>query len=353
MSKYARQAINRLSAYMPGEQPRPGEKVIKLNTNENPYPPAPGVQKALSHFSYELLRKYPQPASDAFRKAASEVFGIKPSMIFAGNGSDELIGIIVRTFVDAGEAIAYPTPTYTYYPGQAYIQGARVIEVPFGKDFQIPVQLARVKAKVIFIANPNAPTGTFIAPKEIEKFAQKTKGVVVVDEAYADFCDANCLALTKRLSNLIVIRTLSKSYSLAGLRFGFAVASEPLIADMMKVKDSYNCDAISIAMACEAIRDQAYLRKNVEKIRTQRAWLTDQLRRLRFTVGDSQTNFIWARIQRPSAKEIYLALKAGGILVRYFDKPGLRDGLRITVGRAEENRALIRAIMRILNEQQT
>ncbi len=351
MSKYARRTINKLSAYVPGEQPRPGEKFIKLNTNENPYPPAPGVLRTIRKFPAEFMRKYPQPEADSFRKTAAEIFNVDPGMIIAGNGSDELLSIVIRTYVDPGQIVAYPTPTYSLYPVLAKMQDAKIVEVPFDNSFTLPAQLAKTRARLTFIANPNAPSGTFIDPEDIARFAQKVSGVVVVDEAYADFGDDNCLRLVKKLPNVIVLRTLSKSYSLAGWRFGFGIASKALIDDMMKVKDSYNCDALSIAVACEAIKDQAYLKKNVDKIRRDRAWLTNELRTLGFDVRDSQTNFIWATIDRPPAKQIYLALKQAGILVRYFDKPGLQNGLRITIGRSEENRELVRSLKRILKQQ--
>jgi histidinol-phosphate aminotransferase len=295
-----------------------------------------------------LIRKYSQPEADRFREAASKVFKIPTEMIMAGNGSDELLSILLRTFVEPGDVVAYPTPTYTLYPVLAKMQEAKIVEVPFDESYRLPKDLLKTRAKVIFIANPNAPTGTFIPPEEIETFAKKAGGVVVVDEAYVDFSDRNCLDLAKKLPNVIVLRTLSKSYSLAGMRFGFAFASRELIGDMLKVKDSYNCDAVSINLAAEAIKDQAYLKKNMEKIRRERSFLTEQLRNTGFTVLDSASNFVWARIARPAAKEIYLNLKARGILVRYFDKPDLKDGLRITVGRPEENRALLKAITNIL-----
>jgi histidinol-phosphate aminotransferase len=348
MSKYARPAINKLSAYVPGEQPRPGQKIIKLNTNENPYPPAPGVKKFLAHFPVNLIRKYSQPEADRFREAAARIFKFPADRILAGNGSDELLSIIIRTFVDPGQVIAYPTPTYTLYPVLAKMQEAKIVEVPFDESFRLPKDLLKAKARLTFLANPNAPTGTFIEPQEIAAFAKKASGVVVVDEAYVDFSSRNCLALAKSLPNVIVLRTLSKSYSMAGMRFGFAFASRELIDDLRKVKDSYNCDAVSINLAVEAIRDQAYLKTNVDKIRRERSFLTEELRKIGFTVLDSEANFIWARIAKPAAKEIYLTLKVRGILVRYFDKPGLKDGLRITIGRPEENRTLLLALRRML-----
>jgi histidinol-phosphate aminotransferase len=350
MSKYARKVINKLSAYVPGEQPKPGEKVVKLNTNENPYPPAPGVIKVLRTFNPEFLRKYPQPLSDTFRLEAAKVFKVDPDQVITANGSDEIIAMIFRTFVGPNDVVAYPVPTYSYYPCQAQMQEAKVIEVPFDNSFELPEQqLIKTNARVFFIANPNAPSATLIAPEKIEAFAKKVKGIVVVDEAYVDFAENNCLDLAKRLPNVLVMRTLSKSYSLAGLRFGFAVASKVIIDDLLKVKDSYNCDAISIRMAAEAIRDQAYLKSNVEKIIAQRQWLTNQLRTLGFSVRDSQANFVWAAVPpKQNAKTIYQHLKSRGIFVRYFDKPGLKNNLRISVGKPAENRILIENIKRLI-----
>ncbi len=348
MSKYARADIKNLKAYVPGEQPGAERKIIKLNTNENPYPPSPAVRMALRKFSADKLRKYPEPAADSFRRTAGTIFEIDPEMIITGNGSDELLAIILRAFVEQGEIVAYPSPTYSLYPVLAGIQGGKVVEIPFDEGFELPESLGTVRAKVIFIANPNAPSGTFVQPAKIAKLAKKTRGIVVVDEAYADFADDNCLSLAKRLANVIVLRTLSKSYSLAGLRFGFAVAAKPLIADMMKVKDSYNCDAVSTGLAIEAIRDQRYFQTTIAKIRRERGLLAGKLKDIGFIVTESQANFLWARIKKPSAKSIYLSLKESGVLVRYFDKKGLRDSLRITVGKPAENRILIATLSEII-----
>jgi histidinol-phosphate aminotransferase len=349
MSKYARKAINKLDAYVPGEQPKPGEKIIKLNTNENPYPPAPGVIKALRTFNPEFIRKYPQPLSTSFRLEAAKVFNVDPDQVIAGNGSDELIAMIFRTFIGPGDIVAYPTPTYSYYPCQALMQEAKIVEVPFDDSFELPEKLSKINARVFFIANPNAPSGTLISPAKIEAFAKKVKGIVVVDEAYVDFAQTNCMDIAKRLPNVVVMRTLSKSYSLAGVRFGFAVASKTIIDDLLKVKDSYNCDAISIRLATEAIHDQKYLKANVEKIIAQRTWLTGQLRSIGFTVRDSQTNFVWAAVPKgQNAKSIYQNLKSAGILVRYFDKPGLRNNLRISIGKPAESKKLIETIKRLM-----
>ncbi len=354
MVKYIRKSVRYLKPYTPGEQPGTKSKVIKLNTNENPYPPSPRVLKVLRKINGEVLRKYPEPLADSFRKIAGRIFKIDPDMIIAGNGSDEILTIIFRTFVEEKDKVAYPVPTYSLYPVLVDIQGARKVEIPFPDDFSLPKELADVDVKIIFIANPNAPSGTFIKPGHIETLVKKVNGksLVVIDEAYVDFAEDNCIELAKKYSNVIVLRTLSKGYALAGLRFGFAFADKRLINEMMKVKDSYNCDAISIRLAIEAISDQRWLRETVGKIKSQREWLREKFIELGFNVRKSYANFLWVEVgNERKAKGIYDSLKRRGILVRYFDKKGLRDGLRITVGRPSENRKLIKEIQAILGAQ--
>ncbi len=350
MSKYVRTIIGKVKAYAPGEQPAPGSKVIKLNTNENPYPPSPQVKLALRQIDSESLRQYPEPGADTFRRAAARVLGVDSEMIIAGNGSDELLNLLVRAYVEPGQAVAYPVPTYSLYLTLAEIQGATVIEIPFNENFELPDDLPTCGASLIFLSNPNAPTGTFIEPQAIEQLARRFDGVVVVDEAYVDFADDNCLRLVDRNRNIVVLRTFSKSYSMAGVRFGYAVAPRPIVKDLMKIKDSYNCDVVSIRLATAAIEDQAYMRRISDKIRRQRTYLTGQLEKLGFVVRPSSANFIWAQAPMRSAKTLYLTLKDRGILVRYFDKVGLRRNIRITVGLPKENKALIDALADILSE---
>jgi len=337
---YFRPAIDRMSGYVPGEQPQ-DNRYIKLNTNENPYPPAPAAVKALRRMDAEKLRKYPPPLADGFRHEAAKVLGVRPEMILAGNGSDDLLTIIARSFAGKDDLIAYPWPTYSLYPVLAQLQEARTEAVPFGPDFALPQRLADLPAKIVFIANPNSPTGTMIPPSDLAWLADRISGVLVIDEAYVDFADCNCLDLTMRHGNVIVLRTLSKSYSLAGVRFGLAVADPELIAGMAKVKDSYNCDAVAIQLATVAIGQQQYLAQVVAKIRRQRLYLTRSLRKLGFEVLDSQANFIWAVIHSMPAGRIYEDLKQRGILVRYFDEPPLQAGLRITVGKPRDNQQLV------------
>ena len=342
---FVRNVIRASAGYSPGEQPGAGERVIKLNTNENPFPPSDKVIKALAEIEPEMLRRYPNPTADHFRNAAAKVLDVTPDMIIAGNGSDDVLDVAVRTVLGPGDLLAYPDPTYSLYPVLAELNETKYVGVPWEKDFQLPIDaLIATKARAIFLANPNAPTGTFVQPAKIKELCKRFDGLVLVDEAYTDFAGENCLALVKDHANLLISRTLSKAYSLAGLRFGYGVAQESLIDQMMKVKDSYNCDAISICAATAAIQDQDYARGTWEMIRAERERLTDELNALGWTVLPSRANFILATTPDGNGKRAYLGLKQQGILVRYFDKPGLQDKVRITIGTSQENNALLGGI---------
>lgn len=337
-----------MHGYTPGEQPGIGERVVKLNTNENPFPPSPQVMRAIREVEAEALRRYPHPTADLFREAAAKVLGITPDMIIAGNGSDDILTIATRTFVGPGQTLAYPDPTYSLYPVLSKLQDARVAPVPWDKDYQLPIdRLLATRAQAIYIANPNAPTGTFVPPSTISELAGKFPGLLLVDEAYADFAEDNCLSLVKSHPNVVVSRTFSKAYSLAGMRFGYAVAQPQVIAEMMKVKDSYNADAISVIAAAAAILDQDYAREKWEQIKAERQRVTDALRQLGWAVLPSQANFVLAQAPDGRGREAYLGLKAQGILVRYFDLPGLTDKIRITIGQSHENNALLAGIKQL------
>ena len=340
-----RETVRQMDGYTPGEQPGPGERVVKLNTNENPFPPSPAVVRAIQEIEPEALRRYPNPTADQFRDAAARVLDVSRDMILAGNGSDDILTIATRTFVGPGQTLAYPDPTYSLYPVLARLQDARAAEVPWEKDYQLPVDgLLAARAQAIYIANPNAPTGTFVSPLRIAELARRFSGLVLVDEAYADFAEDNCLALVKQHANLVISRTFSKAYSLAGMRFGYAVAQPQVIQEMMKVKDSYNADAVSTIAAAAAIADQDYARQKWEQIKSERQRISAELTQMGWTVLPSQANFVFARSPDGRGKEAYLGLKAQGILVRYFDKPGLTDKIRITIGQSHENNALLAGI---------
>ncbi len=342
---FVREAVRGMDGYVPGEQPHASARVVKLNTNENPFPPSPRVMAAIRDVEAESLRRYPDPLATPFRHAAAKLHGLTPDMILCGNGSDDILTVVTRTFVPAGGAIAYPDPTYSLYPVLAQLQDARGVGVPWGEGYALPVDaLLATGANAIYLTNPNAPTGTFVAPAAVAALAAAFPGVVLVDEAYVDFADDHCLALVEDRPNVVVSRTMSKSYALAGLRFGYAVAQPQVIAEMMKVKDSYNTDAISIAAATAAVQDQEYARDTWDYVRDERRRVTAELDAMGWRVLPSQANFVLATAPGGRGREAYLGLKHQGIIVRHFDRPGLADKVRITIGKSHENNALLAGI---------
>ncbi len=350
MMNYFRDNVEKAVAYQPGFQPAKID-VVKLNTNENPYSPSPAVMEAIRNISEEQMRRYPDPQGSKFRKAASEVFGVPSDYIICCNGGDELLKMAFCAFCDEGRAVAYPVPTYSLYPVLANLQNCEALEVPFDSEFNLPAEkLAAAGAALTIVCNPNAPSGTFIPKQNLSRLAKKLKGILLIDEAYIDFAEDNCLELVKDFDNVIILRSMSKGYSLAGLRFGFGIANEKLIKGLMKAKDSYNVDSIAIAAATAAIQDQDYFRQNVKKVKAERTRLTRQLRDLGFDVPDSSANFVLAKCKKTKAAEIYERLIEQKIYVRYFDYPNLNDKLRITVGTSEQNDKLLSALKKILSK---
>ncbi|MHC4121789.1 MAG: histidinol-phosphate transaminase [Planctomycetota bacterium] len=346
---YFRENIEKAKAYEPGFQPKETD-VIKLNTNENAYPPSPAVMEALAQITPEQLRRYPDPEGNAFRQAAAEVNSLDPECIMCCNGGDELLTIAFRAFCDKSRPVAYPVPTYSLYPVLARLQNCRAIEVPFDSEFNLPAKLASTGAALTIICNPNAPTGSFVSIDELASLADDLAGVLLVDEAYVDFAPDNATRLVSEFDNVIVLRSMSKGYGLAGLRFGYAIAPADLMAGLLKVKDSYNIDSVAIALATAAIRDQKYFKENVEKVKAERGRLTDELRALAFEVPRSSANFVLAQSKNRKASEIYDKLIQRNIYVRYFDLPGLNKKLRISVGTKDQNDKLILALREILSE---
>ena len=343
--QFVRPNVREMHGYVPGEQPGVGERVVKLNTNENPFPPSPKVIQAIQNVEPEMLRRYPNPTADTFRAAAAELLGVTPDMILAGNGSDDVLTVATRTFVPPGGTLAYPEPTYSLYPVLASLEEAKTVTVPWDRDYSLPIEaLAETKAHAIYLANPNAPTGTFVSPMKVEELARQFAGLILIDEAYVDFAEDHCVPLVREYENVVITRTLSKAYSLAGLRFGFAVGQPHVIAEMMKVKDSYNTDAVSVIAATAAIQDQEYARRSWDHVRQERQRLSSELTQMGWKVIPSQANFILVTCPSGKGREAYLGLKQQGILVRYFDKPGLTDKIRITVGTMQENNALLGGI---------
>ena len=346
---YFRENIEKAKGYEPGFQPAETD-VIKLNTNENPYPPSPAVMDAIRDISEEQMRRYPDPHGNKFRKAAAEVNGVGPDYIMCCNGGDELLKIAIRAFCDENRPLAYPVPTYSLYPVLANLQNCKAIEVPFDSEFNLPAKLASADAALTIVCNPNAPTGSFVSVDEMKSLAGKLSGVLLIDEAYVDFAQDNCAALVKDFDNVIILRSMSKGYCLAGIRFGYAIAQPALIAGLMKVKDSYNVDAAATAAATAAIRDQSYFQQNIKKVKDERARLTQQLRDLGLDVPDSSGNFVLAKCKNHKAVEIYEKLVERKIYVRYFDYPNLNDKLRITVGTSEQNDKLLVALKKSLSK---
>jgi len=344
---YFRDNIEGVKGYEPGFQPKSGD-VVKLNTNENPYPPSPKAAEALRRIGAEGLRQYPDPLGDKFRAAAAAVNGVSADCIMCCNGGDDLLTIAFRAFCDEGRAAAYPVPTYSLYPVLAKLQGCRAIEVAFDDEFNLPAKLAGTGAALTIVCNPNAPSATLVSVEELASLADELSGVLLIDEAYVDFAAKNCASLVNDLDNVIILRSMSKGYSLAGIRFGYAIAGAGLIEGLMKVKDSYNVDAVSIAVATAAMKDQEYFKENVAKVIAERTRLTEQLRGLGLEAPASHSNFVLARCKDGNAGEVYEALAKRDIFVRYFAYPGLDDKLRITVGTAEQNDKLISALKDVL-----
>ncbi len=344
-SKHIRPAIRKMAGYTPGEQPQ-GDGVVKLNTNENPYPPSPRVASAIAEVLRDgRLRKYPDPLGAALRQAAGKLYEVDPDCVLIGNGSDDILTILTRAFVPEGGRIVSPTPSYLLYKTLADLQGAEFQTVPFSADWQLADPWPAADAHLTFVANPNSPSGTVVGLAGLERLAAQLNGPLVIDEAYVDFADASALPLL-RLPNVVLTRTLSKSYSLAGLRFGFAIASAELVREFNKVKDSYNCDALSLAGAKAALEDQAHMLANRGMILRTRERMTAALRQLGFDALDSRANFVWCRCRDP--KRICEALKQRSILVRYMNYAGFGDGLRISVGADPEIDQLLDALRAIV-----
>jgi len=349
MMSYFRENVEKAKGYEPGFQPKETD-VVKLNTNENPYLPSPLVLKVLAEITAERLRRYPDPLANEFRQAAADVIGIPPECIMCCNGGDELLSMAFRAFCDETRPIAYPVPTYSLFPVLAKLQNCKAIEISFDSEFNLPAKLAGTGAALTIVCNPNAPSGTFINVEELASLADEISGALLIDEAYVDFAETNCTELVRNFDNVIILRSMSKGYSLAGLRFGYAIAQPDLIAGLMKLKDSYNVDAIAIAIATAAIKDQEYFKENVEKVKAERTRVTIQLRKLGFDVPDSQSNFVLTKCKNCKADQVYEKLVQQNIYIRYFAHSGLEDKLRISIGTIEQNDKLLSALQEILAE---
>ncbi|MGH7820971.1 MAG: histidinol-phosphate transaminase [Candidatus Binatia bacterium] len=346
-----RKTVQAMEGYVPGEQPR-DRRTVKLNTNENPYPPSPVVLEALRDALGEGLRLYPRPMSDELRERAARVYAVRPENVLVGNGSDDLLSMVARASIEPGVRVAYPVPTYSLYDTLVELHDGTAVRVPFEADFSLPPKLLQVDARVIFLANPNSPSGTLVPPDAVQTLAERQrKALVVVDEAYVDFADTNCLAAVKELPNVLVLRTLSKSFSLAGLRIGLAIGPERIIEALAKVKDSYNVNRLSAVAGAAALRDLRWMEANVRRIRRTRELLRGELLAMGFEVYPSQANFVLARRPGRDLSALHEGLRRRGVLVRYFPTRDLRDCLRITVGTDDEIRILLRVLSQLLRNE--
>lgn len=354
---YQRDNIAKMAGYVPGEQLDSAD-VIKLNTNENPYPPSPAVNAALQAIDAGALRRYPSPTAQTFREVAACYHDIAIENIIPTNGGDELLRLVLTTFVEAGEVVAVTQPSYSLYPVLVDIQASRLHEIPLEDNWDMPLdfiaQLNASGAKLCILVNPHAPTGGLLSTNMLKEIADNFSGLLLVDEAYVDFVDPaaeyDAVPLAVSHGNIMLLRTLSKGYSLAGLRFGYGIGAAELVAPMLyKTRDSYNTDYIAQKLAAAAIESVAYAQETWLQVRQDRQRLASELQALGFKVFPSQTNFLLCRAPAAvEAKFLYEALKERNILVRFFDQHRLRDKLRITVGTAAENEALVTALRQML-----
>lgn len=351
-SSYWSPAIHTLAPYVPGEQPRqPG--IVKLNTNENPYPPSPRVLEAVRAAADERLRLYPPPEADELKAAIAAYHSLAAGQVFVGNGSDEVLAHVFFGLLNHGRPVLFPDLTYSFYPVYCRLYGIPWQEVPLTGDYVIDIAAYRGRPGGIVIANPNAPTGRALPLAEIEALAvAHREAAVVIDEAYVDFGAASAIGLVARHPNLLVVQTLSKSRSLAGLRVGFAVGDRGLIEALDRVKNSFNSyplDHLAIAGGIAAFADEAYFQDCRQRIIDSRAALTQGLTVLGFEVLPSAANFVFARHPQRAGRELFEALRRAGVLVRHFDHPRTAQFLRITVGAPAQNERLLEALGALLS----
>ena len=352
MSRFWNEKTRNIEPYVAGEQPKPGQKIIKLNTNENPYPASPKVREVLDNIQILDLARYPETSSLMVREELAKVLGVTPEQVFCGNGSDEVLAFSFQAFFESGEDAApllIPDISYSFYPVYAELYNIPIRKIPLKEDFSIDADaFCEGNGGGVAFANPNAPTSLLMDLSDVEKILQANPDrVVLVDEAYAAFSGVTARTLLPKYKNLLVTGTLSKSHSLAGLRLGFAVGDPELIEGLCRIRDSFNSypvDRVAQSVAAAAIADDAWVMNNVEKICATRDRIAEELKKRGWIVPASKTNFLFASPSGISAEAIYTKLRGKGILVRYFNKPRISGYLRITVGTDEEMDALLKAI---------
>ncbi len=349
---YARPAVASAAGYVPGKQPtEPG--YIKLNTNECPYPPSPRVIEAVRAAVDGSLTLYPDPTATPVREKVAEVYGFEPDQVIIGNGMDDLLSMAVRTFVDPSETVVTTYPTYTLYLTLAQLHGAETAVHELTDTFELPASVFAASGKLFLLSNPNAPTGRLHPRDEVSGLCDSFDGVVVADEAYVDFADESSLDLVRTYDNVLVMRTLSKSFSLAGMRIGFAVGARELVSEMMKVKDSYNVNRLSQVAAWHALDDLETMRSNVARVVATRERVAAAFEQLGFNTVPSGANFLLVTHRSVPARTIFEQLAARRILVRYFDSPRLDNSLRISIGTDADMDTVVTAIQEIVNEHKS
>ena len=350
MSRFFTESLKALQPYVPGEQPQ-DLQYIKLNTNESPFPPAPGVRKAISSTEVERLYLYSDPDCKALIQAIAKRFGLRPEQITVGNGSDEVLWFALRAFCDENTPLAYNDITYGCYKTWCGLLNVPSKILPLQEDYSVALTLYDNLKATVMVTNPNAPTGICLTLGQIEGILQANPNhVVIVDEAYVDFGGESCVSLIDKYDNLLVVQTCSKSRSLAGARLGYAMGNPELIADLNRIKFSfnpYNVNRLTCLAGIAAMEDEAYFKACTKAVADTRDRTAEALKQMGFTVTDSKANFLFAESSRIPGKELYLKLKERGILVRHFDKPRLENRLRITVGSEEQMDALLTALRQL------
>ena len=353
MSQFLNGALRRLTPYTPGEQPR-NQAYIKLNTNESPYPPSPGVLAALNRAEGENLRLYSDPEAVELREALAARYGVERENVFVANGSDEALSFAFLAYAADGRGVAFPDISYGFYAVFARLYGIPVRQVPLRADFRLAPEDYNHLHRTIVLANPNAPTGLALSRDEVEGIVRANPdAVVVVDEAYVDFGGESAVPLTARYPNLLVVQTFSKSRQLAGARLGLAMGNAKLIADLNRVKFSlnpYNINRLTLKAGQAALEDTAYFDRTRAAIVDTRAWTKQQLEQRGFAVLDSRSNFLFASTNRKDGETLYKELKKNGILVRHFDAPRIQNWLRITIGTPEQMQTFMETLDKIMEE---
>ncbi len=352
MSKFLTEKYQKLAPYVPGEQPK-DKKYVKLNTNESPFPPSP-LAISLASAETQKLMLYPDPDCRDLIKTIADFYGVSPEQVIVTNGSDEVLNFAFMAYCDNNTPAVFADITYGFYKVFADVNGLPYKEIPLKNDFSIEINNYINQDGTVFIANPNAPTGIKLELSEIEKLLQSnSKRIVVIDEAYADFSGESCVSLINKYDNLLVTQTFSKSRSMAGARLGFGIANSKIIDDLTKIRYStnpYNVNRMTAVAGIGAIKDEEYFYQNVKKIISAREFTQSELKNLGFSLTDSKANFVFAKNDKIDGETLYLKLKEKGVLVRHFNKPRIKDYIRVTIGSLEEMQIFIRSVKEILEK---